>query len=125
MLDAALELKTSLQECVINPRFEQCSSFDASVKQKVLADGFWGHMQDVLTLIQPVYFFLREVDSNSFPIGKAYMKLREIEEGISKSNSNDKAEVMQLYQDRLHGSGRKAGYHSPVHSAAMLLHPPY
>ena len=52
------------------------------------------------------------------------MKLREIEEGISKCTSNDKAEAMQLYQECLHGSGRKAGYHSPVHSAAMLLHPP-
>ena len=42
-----------------------------------------------------------------------------------KCTSNDKAEVMQLYQERLHGTGRKAGYHSPVHSAAMLLHPPH
>ena len=60
MLDAALELKTPLQECVIDPRFDQCSSFDASVEQKVLADGFWGSYAGCADSHTPsLLFFLR------------------------------------------------------------------
>ena len=125
MVDSALDLKGPMQQTVIDPCFEHCSAYDAAIKHTVLADSYWGHVEDVLALTAAVYFVLHEVDSNSFPIGKAYMKLREIRVAIEKCSNNAKAAVLQLYTDRLYGTTRKVGYHSTVHSAAMLLYPPH
>ena len=123
MLEHAFLLRTPLQETVIDERFKKCSAYKAAIKNCVLSDDFWGHVNDAKEIMAPVYLFLREVDSNGFHIGHAYEKIRGIGQSIASCQSTEKAEALQLFQQRLYGTSRKVGFHSPVHSAALLLAP--
>ena len=124
MLDRAMDLKGPMKETVIDERFEQCSAYDAEITQLVLSDCFWRHVHDACSLMAPTYFFIRDTDAGSgLSIGDIYLKIRKMGEQILAVESNDAQAVYDLYQERVKGTSRKVGFHSPVHSAAMLLHP--
>ena len=71
----------------------------------------------------PVYLFIREVDQNNILVGNVFEKIRAIGTELAKCSSNDSVEITRLCEERLQGTTRKVGFHSPIHSAAMLLNP--
>ena len=91
MLQHASQLQAPMQEAVIDERFRRCSAFDATIRNTVLSDEFWGHVTDAMEIMGPVYFFIRDVDSNSFHIGEAYERICAIGASLSECKSTDKA----------------------------------
>jgi hypothetical protein len=89
----------------------------------VLSDNFWEHVGAATAVMSPAYFFVRDVDGNNCDIGGIFERIRQMGEEIQSCNTNDAAACSRLFEERLDGTSRKVGFHSPVHSAGMLLNP--
>jgi hypothetical protein len=80
-------------------------------------------MEGALAVMMPVYIFLRSVDSNTLQIGEIYLKIRAVRNEIRDAATNYSKDALKLFDERLHGTGRKLGFHHPLHTTAMMLHP--
>jgi hypothetical protein len=122
MLVRTLEFKDVVRQMAVDPTFESFKKFDKKIQQMILSEPFWTHINDAVSLMQPVYLFLRHVDGNAH-MGEVFEKIREMGQAILEAPTNDAAQAHQLYLERLEGSNKKVPFHSAVHTAAMLLSP--
>ena len=123
MLERAFEFKGSMQQTVVDERFEQCSAFDRTVKTTVLSDHYWAHVRDAVAVMGPTYFFIRKADTNKCEIGDVYLDIRSMANKVAECGTDDAGTAHTLVQERIEGTPRKVAFHSPVHSAAMMLNP--
>jgi hypothetical protein len=123
MLQRTLEFKVPLRALVIDPAYENADQADRAIVRTILSDAFWEHISDSLLLMEPIYAFLRYVDQENPQIGELYNRIRNIGTRIENANTNDAAAALALFRQRLFGTARKVPFHSPVHSAALMLLP--
>jgi hypothetical protein len=123
MLQRCLELKVPLQEFAVDPLFRQSKNYDATLYRKLLSEPFWDHIQNALLIMRPAYTLLKYVDGECPQIGELYDRIREVGRKLRAVDGNDAHHALNLYEERLHGAGRKVPLHYPIHTAAMMLTP--
>jgi hypothetical protein len=89
----------------------------------ILSPVFWEHVVEALKVLEPVYIFIRYVDSGRPDIGKIYEKWEDMGQKLLNSGTTNSAAAHRCFIARTTGTTRKIGLHHPAHTAAMLLHP--
>jgi hypothetical protein len=123
MIERANELKVALRELVVDPKYENCHAFDKQIQQTILSGDFWQHVTEAITVMEPVFSFIRFADGATPDVGKVYEKIRDTGKAILESGSTNATEAHRCYLVRLTGTTRRIGLHHKAHSAAMLLYP--
>ena len=123
MGDRLNDLKVPIRELAVDQRYEQCDAKDDAFVRHVLNADFWGHLERTLSIMEPVYMFIRYADGAKADAGIIFQEFRTMGERIRQAESNDAAAAYECFKKRLAGTNRKIGFHQPAHSAAMLVHP--
>ena len=99
---------------------------DTAVKA-IKDDGFWTTIQNIVTVLRPMYVALRTADSRKPPGGKLYWQLYEIKTGRSHveifRNLDEDNELRKWFSDKM--APRMKNIMQPLMGAVFMLDPRY